>query len=153
MSNNESGQNSKTTRIVVIDGMGGGIGEELIRRLAAAMDGRPNTEIIALATNAVATERMVRAGAHRGATGENAICCSASLGDFILGPIGIVFANSMLGEITPAIAEAVLAAPAKRVLIPLQNDHVTLAGLGSQPLSKMIEKAVEFVEEALGNAD
>jgi hypothetical protein len=149
LSSKETGQASKTTRIVVIDGMGGGIGEELIRRLAAAMAGKPHTEIIALSTNAVATERMVRAGAHRGATGENAICRSASLGDFILGPIGIVFANSMLGEITPAIAEAVLAAPGKRVLIPLQNDHVTFAGIGNQPLSKMIEKAVELVEQSL----
>jgi hypothetical protein len=153
LNSKESEQKPKTTRIVVIDGMGGGIGEELIRRLVAALEGKPNAEIIALATNAVATERMVRAGAHRGATGENAICRSASLGDFILGPIGIVFANSMLGEITPAIAEAVLAAPGKRVLIPLQNDHVTLAGLSSQPLSKMFEKAVEIIEQALGDAD
>jgi hypothetical protein len=126
--------------------MGGGLGEELVRRLRAA---QPAVEIFALATNSTATERMVKAGANRGATGENAICRSVALGDVILGPIGIVIAHSMLGEITPAIAEAVLAAPGKRVVIPLQNEHLTLAGVEPMPLSKMLDKAIELTAELL----
>ncbi|MDR0539690.1 MAG: DUF3842 family protein [Spirochaetaceae bacterium] len=145
--------------IVVIDGMGGGIGEELIRRLVSFFSLKKETaktetapldiEILALATNAVAAERMVRAGAARGAAGENAIRQSVALGDFILGPIGIIIANSMLGEITPAMTESILAAPGRRILIPLQNDHIILAGMENLPLSKMIDKAVEMVKNLL----
>ncbi|GHV21119.1 hypothetical protein FACS189494_06050 [Spirochaetia bacterium] len=84
-------------KIVVVDGMGGGIGVQLVTKLREAFDG--SVEIIALGTNAVAVERMVKAGAGRGAAGENAIKQSAGLGDLILGPIGIVISNSMMGGI------------------------------------------------------
>jgi hypothetical protein len=131
----------------VIDGMGGGIGEELIHNLVAAA--LPGVEIIALATNAVAAERMVKAGANRGAAGENAIRQSVKLGNIILGPIGIIITNSMLGEITSGMTEAILAAPGKRILIPLQNDHISFAGMEGQPLSKMIEKSIEMVRKVL----
>jgi hypothetical protein len=131
--------------IVIIDGMGGGIGVQLIGKLREILD--KDSEIVALGTNAVATERMVKAGAHRGATGENAIKVSVKAGDFILGPVGIVIGNSLMGEITTSIAEAVLAAPGERILIPLQNDHFFLAGLEQLPLAKMIEKAVEIFKE------
>jgi len=103
--------------------------------------------ILALGTNAVAAERMIKAGAHRGAAGENAIKVSVSLGDFILGPIGIVIPNGLMGEITPAVAEAVLAAPGARILLPLQQDHFTLAGLEPLPLAKILEKAVALLKE------
>ncbi|MDR1588231.1 MAG: DUF3842 family protein, partial [Treponema sp.] len=100
--------------VLVIDGMGGGIGVQIIEKLREIDDrGR---EIIALGTNAVATERMVKAGALRGASGENAIRVSARTGDFILGPIGIVIINSLMGEITAGIAEAILSAPGERIL-------------------------------------
>jgi D-arabinose 1-dehydrogenase-like Zn-dependent alcohol dehydrogenase len=132
--------------IIVVDGMGGGIGAELIAKLKAA---RLNADIIALGTNSTATERMLKAGATRGATGENAVRVSIGSGDFILGPIGIVIANSMMGEITPDIARCVLDARGKRFLIPLPNDHFTLAGVESPPLGKMIEKAVELTAAAL----
>jgi hypothetical protein len=127
--------------IIVVDGMGGGIGAELITKLKTV---RFNADIIALGTNSTATERMLRAGAVRGATGENAVRISIGMGDFILGPIGIVIANSMMGEITPGIAAAILGARGERILIPLPNDHFTLAGIESPPLGKMIEKAVEI---------
>jgi hypothetical protein len=87
---------------------------------------------------------MLKAGAMRGATGENAVRISIGTGDYILGPIGIVIANSMMGEITPEIAETVLGARGERILIPLPNDHFTLVGVECPPLGKMIEKAVEF---------
>ncbi|MDR1468188.1 MAG: DUF3842 family protein [Spirochaetaceae bacterium] len=128
--------------IVVLDGMGGGIGAELIAKLKAA---NLNADIIALGTNSTATERMLRAGAVRGATGENAVRISIGSGDIILGPVGIVIANSMMGEITEGIAAAVLSARGTRILIPLANDHFTLAGIEPPPLGKMIEKAVEIV--------
>jgi hypothetical protein len=134
-------------RVVVIDGMGGGIGAELVGKLRELNNAE--LEIIALGANATATERMIKAGAHRGATGENAIRASVSLGDFILGPIGIVIGNSLMGEITSSMAETILAAPGKRILIPLMQDHFLLAGLEPLSLGKMIEWAVEYLKEEL----
>jgi hypothetical protein len=139
--------------IVVIDGMGGGIGVQLITKLRAddlfKETSGEDREIVALGTNAIATERMVKAGADRGASGENAVKVSAALGDFILGPIGIVIPNGLMGEITPAMAEAVLSAPGERILIPLQHDHFRLVGLGSLPLAKLVEEAVDYLGKKL----
>ncbi|MDR2398519.1 MAG: DUF3842 family protein [Spirochaetaceae bacterium] len=133
-------------RIMIIDGMGGGIGVQLIGRLRDLGDA---LELVALGTNAIATERMLKAGAHRGATGENAIRVSVAQGDFIVGPIGIVISNSMMGEITPSMAEAILTARAQRILLPLQQDHFALAGLEQAPLAKMIDRAVEMLKDRL----
>jgi hypothetical protein len=129
--------------IAVIDGMGGGIGAALVGKLREIT--APGDELIALGTNAIATERMIKAGADRGATGENAIRVGVQRADFILGPIGIIIADSLMGEITAAMAGAVLAARAERILIPLQNEHVHLAGFAVQPLALLIDKAVELV--------
>jgi hypothetical protein len=134
-------------RIIVIDGMGGGIGAELVGKLREIND--TELEIIALGSNAVATERMIKAGAHRGACGENAVRVSVSLGDFILGPVGIVINNSLMGEITPSMAEAILAAPGKRILIPLIQDHFYLAGVEQLSLGKLIERAIEYLREQI----
>jgi hypothetical protein len=133
--------------IVIIDGMGGGIGVQLVTRLKETAGGK--VEIVALGANAVATERMVKAGAHRGAAGENAVRVSAREGDFIMGPIGIVIPNSLMGEITPAMVEAILSAPGERILLPLQNDHFFLAGLENQPLAKVVEKSIEILMERI----
>ncbi|MDR2471103.1 MAG: DUF3842 family protein [Treponema sp.] len=135
------------TTVVVVDGMGAGIGSQLVAKLKEVIDSQ--TEIIALGTNAIAADRMIRAGAHRGASGENAVAVSVSAGDFIMGPIGIVIGNSMMGEITPAMAQAILAAPGERILLPLQNDHFCIAGLEPLPLAKMIDKAIGIFEERL----
>jgi hypothetical protein len=134
-------------RVVVIDGMGGGIGAGLVGKLREINDA--DLEIIALGANAVAAERMVKAGAHRGAAGENAVRVSVPLGDFILGPIGIVIGNSLMGEITPSMAEAILAAPGKRILIPLVQDHFYLMGVGELPLGKLIEKAIDCLKDQI----
>ncbi|GHU47918.1 hypothetical protein FACS1894200_04040 [Spirochaetia bacterium] len=137
-------------RIVIVDGMGGGIGVQLISKIRALPDlESKNIEIIALGVNAVATERMVRAGAHRGASGENAIKVTVPQADFILGPIGIVIINSMMGEISAGIAQAVLSAPGKRILLPLQNEHFQLAGLEQVSLSRATDKAIEALLEQL----
>jgi hypothetical protein len=132
-------------RVAVIDGMGGGIGVQLITRLKELGDAE--LEIIALGTNSSAVERMIKAGAHRGASGENAVRVSAGTADFILGPIGIVITGSMMGEITAGIAEAVLAAPGERILLPLQNEHFLLAGVETMPLAKQTERALELYRE------
>jgi uncharacterized membrane protein len=141
----------KHTTIAIVDGMGGGIGVQLIGKLKEIIDEdiENDIEIIALGTNAVATERMVKAGAARRATGENAIRVSVGGGDFILGPIGIVIGDSMMGEITPAMAEAILAAPGERILLPMQQDHFFIAGLEQLPLAKMTDKAIEIFKERL----
>jgi hypothetical protein len=94
---------------------------------------------------------MIKAGAHRGAAGENAVKVTVPHAAFILGPIGIVIPNSMMGEITPSIAEAVMASPGERILLPLQQDHFTLVGLEPLPLAKMLEKAVALLKERLNN--
>jgi hypothetical protein len=133
--------------IVIIDGMGGGIGVQLITRLRETAGA--DVELVALGANAVAAERMVKAGAHRGAAGENAVRVSVKEGDFIMGPIGIVVPNSLMGEITPAMAEAILSAPGERILLPLQNDHFFLAGLENQPLARAVEKSIEILMERI----
>jgi hypothetical protein len=133
--------------VVIIDGMGGGIGAQLISKIRESIDGE--TELIALGTNAVATERMIKAGAHRGASGENAVKVSVSLGDFILGPIGIVIANSLMGEITAAMVEATLASPGEKILLPLQQDHFRLVGTESLPFTRLIDMAVETLKERM----
>jgi hypothetical protein len=137
--------------IVIVDGMGGGIGAQLIGKIRELVDReRPGEwDIIALGTNSAATERMVKAGANRGATGENALKRSVGQGEFILGPIGIVLANSLMGEISSAMAEAVLDAPGLRILVPIQQDHFVLAGFDPLSLGKMVEKAVEILRERM----
>ena len=135
------------TTVVIVDGMGAGIGSQLTAKLKDIIDSE--TEIIALGTNAIAADRMIRAGAHRGASGENAVAVSVSAGDFVMGPIGIVIGNSMMGELTPAMAQAILAAPGERILLPLQNEHFLIAGLEQLPLAKMIDRAIALFQERL----
>jgi hypothetical protein len=140
--------------IVIVDGMGGGIGVQLIGKIRELLDREwpGDWDIIALGTNSAATERMVKAGAHRGATGENAVKVSVGLGDFILGPIGIVLANALMGEISSSMAEAVLGARGDRILVPIQQDHFTLAGFEALPLGKMVDKAVEILGDRIRGA-
>jgi hypothetical protein len=137
--------------IVIVDGMGGGIGAQLIGKIRELVDREwsGEWEIVALGTNSAATERMVKAGAHRGATGENALKRSVGQGEFILGPVGIALPNSLMGEISPAMAEAVLDAPALRILVPIQQDHFVLAGFEPLSLGKMVERAVEILKERI----
>jgi hypothetical protein len=135
------------TTVIVIDGMGGGIGVQLVEKVKGLLAGKG--ELIALGANAVAAERMVRAGAHRGAAGENAVRVTVKSADFILGPIGIVITDSMMGEITQVMSEAVLSAPGERILLPLEQEHFYIAGLESLPLAKMIERAAAILEERM----
>ncbi|MDL1963789.1 MAG: DUF3842 family protein [Deltaproteobacteria bacterium] len=128
-------------RICVIDGQGGGIGSTIIKKLKECFDEK--VEIIALGANAIATSQMLKAKANRGASGENAIVHTIKSVDVIIGPIGIILANAMMGEITPKIAEAVASSPTKKLLIPLTQENVEIVGLSSIPLPRFIESLIQ----------
>ncbi len=132
-------------RIAVIDGQGGGFGSVLIKAIRTRWGDR--VEIIALGTNAVATAQMMKARANRGASGENAICFSLGQADVIVGPLSIVLANAMMGELTPRVAEAVAASPARKILLPLTQERVEVVGVVSEPLPHLVEKVIERLEE------
>jgi hypothetical protein len=133
--------------IVVIDGMGGGLGAQLVERLKALLG--PEIRIVALGTNSTATEHMMKAGADRGASGDNAIRVSVGLGDIVMGPIGIVVPNGLMGEISPSTAEAVASARGRRILVPVQQPHFSIVGLEPRPLARLIALAAESAKEAL----
>ena len=123
--------------VVVIDGQGGGIGSSIIKKLKACYGER--IETIALGTNAIATANMLKAGANRGASGQNAIVQTTRHADMIIGPISIVMANAMLGELTPGMAEAIATSKARKILIPISQENVVVVGVSSNPLPRMIE--------------
>ncbi len=125
-------------RICVIDGQGGGIGSAIIKKLNLALN-NADIEIIALGSNAIATAQMLKARANRGASGENAIVRSVQHADIIIGPIGIIMAHAMMGEITPKMAEAIASSPAQKILLPLSQENIVIAGLSSLPLPKLID--------------
>lgn len=132
--------------VAVIDGMGGGIGVQIVTQLRQEL---PDVEILALGANAVATDRMMQAKASRGASGENSIRVSVGLADFIVAPIGVIVPNSMLGEITPAIAEAVAGARGRKLLLPVNQPHFEIVGIESKPLAKQIGAAIALIKESL----
>lgn len=135
-------------RIAVIDGQGGGIGRVITERLARALP--PEVEILALGTNAAATAVMLKAGANEGASGENAVIHNAGLVDVIVGPFGVVCAHAFLGEMTPAMAEAVAGCRARKILLPLNRSNVELVGVCEEPLPHLVDKLVGRVQRYLG---
>jgi imidazole glycerol phosphate synthase subunit HisF len=139
-------------KICVIDGMGGGIGNTLIRKIKAAFE--EQVDIIALGTNAIATAQMMKAGANKGASGENAVVVTVPNVEVIVGSISIVLANSMMGEMTASMAAAVAASPAPKLLLPLTQEDVEVIGVSSEPLPHLVDHLVEnrlrpMVESAL----
>ena len=137
-------------RICVIDGQGGGIGATLIKCLKEAYG--ESIELLALGTNAIATAQMLKAGANRGASGENAIVQTVKAVDLIIGPIAITWANAMLGEVTPRMAEAVASSSATKILMPLTQENVILVGVLSEPLPHLIKTIIEEkVKEVVGD--
>jgi hypothetical protein len=128
-------------RICVIDGQGGGIGSAVIKKLKDFFG--ETVEIIALGTNAIATAQMLKAKANRGASGENAIVQTTGKVDIIIGTVGIIVANAMMGEVTPKMAEAVANSPAKKLLIPLTQENIEIIGLPPTPLPHLIETLLQ----------
>lgn len=136
-------------RICIIDGQGGGIGATLIKYLRGAF--KENVELIALGTNAIATAQMLKAGANKGASGVNAICRTAPQADVIVGPIAVGWANSMLGEVTPKMAEAVTSSEALKLLLPLSQERVEIVGVQNEPLPHLVQEVVERIKEVIKN--
>ena len=129
--------------VLVIDGQGGGLGRQLVAAIAAVC---PEAELTAVGTNSLAANAMLKAGAARAATGENAVVVNCRHADVIVGPIGIVIADALLGEITPAMAAAVCQSGAKRVLVPINHCENYVVGVPDQPVSQLVSAAAQKVK-------
>jgi len=135
-------------RVCVIDGQGGGIGATIIKALKIRY--AETIEILALGTNAIATSQMLRAGANRGATGENSVVQTAPMVDLILGPVAVTWPNAMMGEVTPRMAEAITSCRAPKVLIPLHQENIFLVGASREPLPHLVEALLDqYTKEIL----
>ena len=131
-------------KIAVVDGQGGGIGRAIVEKLKAAM---PNVEVIALGTNSAATGQMMRAGADDGATGENAIVHNMKYVDIVVGVIAIINANSMMGELSPRMAQAVGESRAFKVLLPINRCNIHVVSVEDAPLGVHLDNAVHAIRE------
>lgn len=129
-------------KVVVIDGQSGRMGQLFIERARAAS---LPCEIVAVGTNAIATSAMLKAGADAGATGENAVLVACRTADIIAGPIGILSADSLMGEITPAMAVAIGQSSAKKLLLPVNQCNNIVVGTQTLTLSKLMEEAAELL--------
>ena len=123
-----------------MDGQGGGVGRSLVEELHGRF---PEAEIVAVGTNAAATSNMMKGGTAAGATGENAVVYNSARADAILGPIGIVMANAMLGEITPRMAEAVASSDVPVLLVPMSRCNAQVMGLEDRKLSDLVREAAD----------
>lgn len=133
-------------KIVIIDGQGGRLGGLLAEQVKKRL---PQAQVYAIGTNTAATAAMLKAGADFGATGENPVVRNVLDADGVLGPVGIVVANAILGEVTPAMAEAVGSCRAKKFLVPMNSCGVAVAGVESLPLSAYVAQAVESLAAEL----
>ena len=132
--------------VVVVDGQGGGMGRGLVESIKKKW---PKLHVRAVGTNSLATSAMLRAGADDGATGENAVVFNARQADLLLGPIGILTPNGLLGEVSPAMAGAVGASEAVKILLPSQRCSIRLAAGDPQPLQFYVDQALRLLEEEL----
>ena len=132
--------------LLVVDGQGGRIGQQLVRGIVAR---HPKLQVFAVGTNSLATAAMLKGGASQGATGENALLVACRRADVILGPLGIVIADALLGEISPAMAVAVAQARARRILIPLNQCDNLVAGVADMPVGRLLDSAVDELGRVL----
>lgn len=133
------------TIVAIIDGKGGGLGSAIAKKVASMKD----VKVIALGTNSHATYNMIKSGAHDGATGENAICHMLESVDIIVGPMAIVIANSMMGEITPKITQAVAGSKAMKLLLPTQKCGVSVVGVTDMTMAQIIDMVPQKIEELI----
>lgn len=133
-------------RVLIIDGQGGGLGRQLV---AAVKEYDQDLEVLAVGTNSTAANAMLRAGADQAATGENSAVVAARRADVIMGPVGIVIADAMLGEITPRMAAAVGQSSAKRILIPVNLCDNIVVGVTDAPMGKNVQNAIEALKKCL----
>ena len=134
-------------RILIIDGQGGGIGARLVGLLRPKLP--QGCELLCAGTNSLATSAMLKAGASRGATGEHAVCYNAQHADLILGPIGVILANGIMGEVSPAMASAVSGAECVKVLIPSPTCGTLIAGTEDCRLEEYLRRAVDLALQEL----
>ncbi len=134
--------------IAVIDGQGGGIGSVIIKQLKESFG--EEIEVIALGTNAMATGAMLKAGANKGASGENAIVQTVRSVEMILGAVGIVLANGMMGELTPKMAEAISSSAATKYLLPLRTPELEIIATPKEPLPHLVEQLIKRIQQVLG---
>ena len=135
--------------ILVIDAQGGGIGKQLV---SAIKQNIPEAKITAVGTNVSATSAMLKAGADGAATGENAVVVNCRRADIIVGPVGIVVADSMLGEVTPKMALAVAQSDAIRVLLPFNSCNTRVVGVAAQGMAAQVEDAVREIKSAISKS-
>ena len=133
-------------KIVVIDAQGGGLGKQLITNIKEELE---DVRIIAVGTNSIATSAMLKAGADVAATGENAVAVNARDADIIVGPIGIIIADAMYGEVTPTIANAVSSSSAKKVLIPFNQYEIFIVGVQEQNVKAFVKETIEQLKKVL----
>lgn len=133
--------------IAVIDGQGGGMGKAIVERLRCEFG--EAIKIIVLGTNALATSLMLKAGGDEGASGENAIVFSSQRVDVIMGPIGIIAANSMLGELTPQMAKSIAQSPAIKILIPVNKCNIKIAGIKNESLPNQIDSGIQILKDIM----
>ena len=136
--------------IVVIDGQGGQVGAQLIKEICANFQ---NINLTAVGTNAVATSAMLKAGAHVGATGENPVVVACRKADVIIGPIGIIAANSLLGEITPKMAAAIACSEAKKILVPVSKCKIYVAGTPDLSFGDVCKAGADVFRQLFGIQD
>lgn len=133
-------------KVLVIDAQGGGIGKQIV---AAIKRERPQIEITAVGTNSIATSAMLKAGADHAATGENAVIVGCRKADVIIGPIGIVIADAMFGEVTPAMAVAVGQSAAKRLLIPVNHCDNIVVGISDLSIGGLIGEVLKEMNDIM----
>lgn len=134
--------------VLILDGQGGGVGSQLVKLLLPRLPG--DCRLLCVGTNVLATSAMLKAGAPQGATGENAVVYNAARADVILGPIGVILANGILGEVSPVMAAAVSGSRAVKILIPSASCGVCVAGTEECRLEEYIRRAVELAAKELG---
>ena len=135
-------------RVLIVDAQGGGLGKQLILKIRREI---PDVHITAVGTNVAATTAMMKAGADEAAIGENAVRVCVKKADYIVGPIGIVIADAMLGEITSEVARAVSQADAKRILIPFSNCDNFIAGVSDFSTGQLVDEAVNHLKKILSD--
>ena len=132
-------------RVLIIDGQGGGLGRQLV---TAVKEYDQDIEVLAVGTNSAATNAMLKAGADQAATGENSVVVASERVDVIMGPVGIVIADSILGEITPRMAVAVGQSRAKRILIPVNLCDNIVVGVSDVSMGKNVQNAIESLKKS-----
>ena len=138
----------KTLNVLIVDGQGGGIGRQLVEEIKSS---RLPCRVTAVGTNTAATAAMLKAGADQGATGENAVAVQVRDADVVTGPVGIAVADSLMGEVTPRMAQAVAQCGAELLLIPTNRCRISVVGVKDMTMEQLAEEAVERIR-ALANA-